>query len=99
MGTSIQKYKCAAAAARPADTIFAAAGVLAAGKHYAWRGCTLQDVRVQTLLVCHRLEEEDYRGERYANHHKELKGNNDLLVITKPQVGCCPTRPSACSAK
>ncbi len=33
-----------------------------------------------------RLEEEDYRGERYANHHKELKGNNDLLVITKPQV-------------
>jgi 5-methyltetrahydrofolate--homocysteine methyltransferase len=38
------------------------------------------------LLPC-RLEEEDYRGERYANHHKELKGNNDLLVITKPQVG------------
>jgi methionine synthase I (cobalamin-dependent) len=34
----------------------------------------------------HRLEEEDYRGERYANHHKELKGNNDLLVITKPEV-------------
>jgi 5-methyltetrahydrofolate--homocysteine methyltransferase len=33
-----------------------------------------------------RLEEEDYRGERYANHHKELKGNNDLLVITKPEV-------------
>ena len=39
----------------------------------------------------HRLEEEDYRGERYANHHKELKGNNDLLVITKPQVGCWHT--------
>jgi hypothetical protein len=39
-------------------------------------------------LPC-RLEEEDYRGERYANHHKELKGNNDLLVITKPQVGSC----------
>ena len=40
------------------------------------------------MAVClrHRLEEEDYRGERYANHHKELKGNNDLLVITKPEV-------------
>jgi hypothetical protein len=45
--------------------------------------------------LCHRLEEEDYRGERYANHHKELKGNNDLLVITKPQVGCCLTSKSA----
>jgi methionine synthase I (cobalamin-dependent) len=41
-----------------------------------------------TVPLRHRLEEEDYRGERYANHHKELKGNNDLLVITKPQVGC-----------
>ena len=36
-----------------------------------------------------RLEEEDYWGERYASHHKELKGNNDLLVITKPEVLMC----------
>ena len=32
------------------------------------------------------LEEEDFRGERYAKHSHELKGNNDLLVITRPDV-------------
>ena len=39
-----------------------------------------------TSIQKYKLEEEDYRGERYKNHHKELKGNNDLLVITKPEV-------------
>ena len=50
------------------------------------------------MSLRHRLEEEDYRGERYANHHKELKGNNDLLVITKPQVQCCLTQQPSSAA-
>eukprot|EP00883_Tetradesmus_obliquus_P009735 jgi/Sobl393_1/2425/SZX68047.1 len=33
-----------------------------------------------------KLQEEDFRGERYANHSHELKGNNDILVITRPDV-------------
>ncbi len=32
------------------------------------------------------LTEADFRGERYAKHSHELKGNNDLLVITRPDV-------------
>ncbi|KAG2429238.1 hypothetical protein HXX76_011007 [Chlamydomonas incerta] len=32
------------------------------------------------------LDEADFRGERYAKHSHELKGNNDLLVITRPDV-------------
>jgi 5-methyltetrahydrofolate--homocysteine methyltransferase len=32
------------------------------------------------------LEEADFRGARYATHDHPLKGNNDLLVITKPEV-------------
>jgi 5-methyltetrahydrofolate--homocysteine methyltransferase len=32
------------------------------------------------------LQEEDFRGERYANHSHELKGNNDVLVLTRPDV-------------
>ena len=33
-----------------------------------------------------RLTEEDFRGERYRDHPDELRGNNDLLVITRPDV-------------
>lgn len=32
------------------------------------------------------LVEADYRGERFANHKMELKGNNDLLCITRPDI-------------
>ena len=48
------------------------------------------DGAMGTSIQRYNLEEEDYRGERYAKHHKELRGNNDLLVVTKPEVG----RPS-----
>jgi len=44
------------------------------------------DGAMGTSIQRYNLEEEDYRGERYAKHHKELSGNNDLLVITKPQA-------------
>ena len=33
-----------------------------------------------------RLAEEDFRGTRYKDHPHELRGNNDLLVITRPDV-------------
>ena len=44
------------------------------------------DGAMGTSIQRYHLEEEDYRGERYAKHHKELRGNNDLLVVTKPEV-------------
>ena len=39
-----------------------------------------------TMIQGYRLEEADYRGERFANWHSDLKGNNDLLVITQPAI-------------
>ena len=33
-----------------------------------------------------KLGEEDFRGPRFGNHPSELKGNNDLLTLTKPQI-------------
>ena len=51
------------------------------------------DGAMGTSIQQYRLEEEDYRGERYASHHKELKGNNDLLVITRPDVSPCIISP------
>ncbi|MGC6388445.1 methionine synthase [Ewingella sp. S1.OA.A_B6] len=39
-----------------------------------------------TMIQSYHLQEEDYRGERFANWESDLKGNNDLLVLTKPEV-------------
>ena len=33
-----------------------------------------------------RTQEQDFRAERYKNHSDELKGDNDLLVLTRPDV-------------
>ncbi|MDD5570397.1 MAG: methionine synthase [Bacteroidales bacterium] len=39
-----------------------------------------------TFIQSEKLGEKDFRGERFANHTKDLKGNNDILSITKPEV-------------
>src|ERR687898_1376222 len=44
------------------------------------------DCAMGTMIQGYRLGEEDYRGERFAVHHHDLKGNNDLLCITQPDV-------------
>lgn len=44
------------------------------------------DGAMGTMIQRERLEEADYRGERFADHPKPLKGDNDLLVLTRPDV-------------
>ena len=44
------------------------------------------DGAMGTMIQRHTLEEEDFRGERFKDHHKPLKGNNDLLSITRPDI-------------
>jgi 5-methyltetrahydrofolate--homocysteine methyltransferase len=39
-----------------------------------------------TMIQRHKLSEADYRGYRFKDWHKDLKGNNDLLSITQPQI-------------
>lgn len=39
-----------------------------------------------TMLQQKRLSEADYRGDLLKNHSRDLKGNNDLLVLTQPAV-------------
>ena len=46
----------------------------------------LIDGGMGTMIQGHKLEEADYRGERFANWHCDLKGNNDLLVLTQPDL-------------
>ncbi|MCX7149969.1 MAG: methionine synthase [Rhodocyclales bacterium] len=44
------------------------------------------DGAMGTMVQRHGLVEADYRGSRFATHGKDLKGNNDLLCITRPDV-------------
>ena len=44
------------------------------------------DCAMGTMIQRYGLGEEDYRGERFKNYPRELKGNNDLLSITQPQI-------------
>ena len=46
----------------------------------------LLDGAMGTMIQGYGLTEEDYRGERYADWQSDLKGNNDLLTVTRPQV-------------
>ena len=44
------------------------------------------DGAMGTMIQAHRLSEEDFKGERFGDHPRELKGNNDLLSLTKPEL-------------
>ncbi|HEY3129527.1 MAG TPA: methionine synthase [Acidobacteriota bacterium] len=44
------------------------------------------DGAMGTMIQRFRLAEPDYRGEEFKNHPSDLKGNNDLLSITQPQI-------------
>jgi 5-methyltetrahydrofolate--homocysteine methyltransferase len=44
------------------------------------------DGAMGTMIQRHGLQEADYRGTRFADHPHDLKGNNDLLVLTQPAI-------------
>jgi len=44
------------------------------------------DGAMGTMIQRHKLKEEDYRGERFKDWRSDLKGNNDLLCLTQPQI-------------
>src|SRR5688572_5523095 len=46
----------------------------------------LLDGAMGTMIQRWKLTESDFRGERFAKHGHDLKGNNDLLVLTRPDV-------------
>lgn len=44
------------------------------------------DGAMGTSIQAHKLKEEDFRGERFQAHQTMLKGNNDLLTLTRPDI-------------
>ena len=44
------------------------------------------DGAMGTMIQGYRLDEAGYRGRRFADFPRELKGNNDLLTLSQPQI-------------
>ncbi|WP_413470659.1 methionine synthase [Thalassotalea sp. LPB0316] len=44
------------------------------------------DGAMGTMIQAYKLEEQDYRGKRFTDWHCDVKGNNDLLVLTQPEI-------------
>ncbi len=50
------------------------------------RRILILDGAMGTMIQRHGLTEADYRGTRFAAHGRDLKGNNDLLLLTRPEL-------------
>jgi 5-methyltetrahydrofolate--homocysteine methyltransferase len=46
----------------------------------------VMDGAMGTMIQNYKLDESEFRGEKFSNHPKDLKGNNDLLSLTQPQI-------------
>ena len=55
-------------------------------KQEAKKRLLLLDGSWGVMIQGFKLGEEDFRGQRFGNHPSELKGNNDLLTLTKPEI-------------
>jgi len=44
------------------------------------------DGAMGTMIQRYKLSEAEFRGPRFADHTRDLKGNNDLLILTRPDV-------------
>lgn len=44
------------------------------------------DGAMGTMIQAYKFEEQDFRAERFADWHCDVKGNNDMLVLTQPEV-------------
>jgi 5-methyltetrahydrofolate--homocysteine methyltransferase len=44
------------------------------------------DGAMGTMIQQHRLDEQDFRGERFRGYGRDLKGNNDILSLTRPEI-------------
>ena len=55
-------------------------------KEAAAKRILIIDGAMGTMIQRHKLKEADYRGPRFADYHRDVDGNNDLLVLTQPQI-------------
>src|SRR5437868_4925379 len=74
---------CERAMARSPEQISASTAALRA---LCERRIAVLDGAMGTMIQARSLAEQDFRGERFRNHPRDLRGNNDLLSLTRPDV-------------
>ena len=72
--------------ARGKQKLMTREGRIEALKRAAQERILILDGAMGTMIQRHKLTEADYRGERFADWPSDLKGNNDLLVLTQPDI-------------
>jgi len=60
--------------------------ILAALEEAARSRILILDGAMGTMVQRHKFGEADFRGTRFADHKRDLKGNNDLLILTQPEA-------------
>ncbi|WP_363350529.1 methionine synthase [Methylocystis echinoides] len=60
--------------------------ILKALEEAAQKRILILDGAMGTMIQRHNFEEADFRGERFKDHPKDLRGNNDLLILTQPEA-------------
>ena len=60
--------------------------ILKALEETASRRILILDGAMGTMIQRHKFEEQDFRGARFQDHAKDLRGNNDLLTLTQPEA-------------
>ncbi|TLG75660.1 methionine synthase [Methylocystis sp. B8] len=60
--------------------------ILKALEGAASRRILILDGAMGTMIQRHKFEEADFRGARFTDHAKDLRGNNDLLTLTQPEA-------------
>ena len=50
------------------------------------RRILILDGAMGTMIQRYKLSEADFRGTRFVDHHKDVKGNNELLSLVRPDV-------------
>jgi 5-methyltetrahydrofolate--homocysteine methyltransferase len=60
--------------------------ILAALEKAASERILVLDGAMGTMIQRHKFTEADFRGERFKDHPKDLRGNNDLLTLTQPEA-------------
>ena len=60
--------------------------ILKALEATAARRILILDGAMGTMIQRHKFEETDFRGDRFVDHGRDLRGNNDLLTLTRPEA-------------
>jgi 5-methyltetrahydrofolate--homocysteine methyltransferase len=60
--------------------------ILKALEEAAQKRILILDGAMGTMIQRHKFEEDDFRAERFKSHAKDLRGNNDLLILTQPEA-------------